>query len=103
MALVIGLDLFNLSFTSNDVPYLFIIHEYGHNSITNKVEDVVSTIENQFLQDIGFGIIEDSVQIFYKDIYDDYNQVELEAGIKSRNGDLLMQRNKPGLIRHGIG
>ncbi|MEF3309602.1 hypothetical protein PV433_11935 [Paenibacillus sp. GYB004] len=70
-------------FIRGQVPYLFLIHEFGYNSITNQIEELVSTIENEFLQDIGFDVIKDKVQIYYKDIDEHYDQVTLQEGLKN--------------------
>ncbi|QWU16228.1 hypothetical protein SAMN04487895_11470 [Paenibacillus sophorae] len=68
-------------FVEKDTPYLFLVHEYGFNSITNKIEDLVTTVEAEYLLDTGFSVIEDKVQIYYKDVGDSYNQVNLEVGL----------------------
>ncbi|RTE02757.1 hypothetical protein [Paenibacillus whitsoniae] len=70
-------------FVRANIPYLLLVHEYGYNSITNKVEELVSTIDNDFLHDIGFDVIKDEVQIYYKDTGSHYEQVTLQLGIKS--------------------
>ncbi|MBP1157673.1 MULTISPECIES: hypothetical protein [unclassified Paenibacillus] len=70
-------------FVRGKIPYLFLVHEYGYNSITNKIEELVTTIENEFLHDIGFDIIKDEVQIFYKDVGEHYDQVTLQLEMKN--------------------
>lgn len=70
-------------FVRENIPYLFLIHEYGYNSVTNKIEEIISKIESDFLQDIGFDIIEDEVQIYYKDIGNCYDYVILKSGLKN--------------------
>lgn len=70
-------------FVRGDMPYLFLIHEYGYNSITNKIEELVYTIEKDYLHDLGFDVIKDKVQIFYKDAGNLYDQVTLQPGLKN--------------------
>ena len=59
------------------------MHEYGYNSITNKIEELSSSIEEEFLHNFGFDIIRDKVEIFYKDVGNHYDQVILQKGLKS--------------------
>lgn len=70
-----------LFFIEDEFPYLLIAKEYGHNSITNRIEELVSTIESEFLEDIGFSIIENNVQIWYMEDSNFYQQVYLEPGL----------------------
>lgn len=70
-----------LFFIENKSPYLLIAKEYGHNSITNRIEEVVSKIESDFLEDIGFSVIENNIQIWYMEESDFYQQVHLEPGL----------------------
>ncbi|WP_340005842.1 hypothetical protein MHH52_28515 [Paenibacillus sp. FSL K6-0276] len=79
-----GFALFKF-FVKSDIPYLLMVHEYGYNSITNKIEELVAKIENEYLSDFGFGVIEDNVQIYYKESKDFYDQVTLEKGLKQPN------------------
>ncbi|MEK3900062.1 hypothetical protein [Paenibacillus sp. FSL R7-0179] len=69
-------------FVKSNIPYLLLVHEYGYNSITSKIEELASKIEMEYLSDVGFGIIEDKVQIYYKESGDFYDQVILEEGLK---------------------
>ncbi|WP_340959769.1 hypothetical protein [Paenibacillus sp. FSL R10-2748] len=70
-----------LFFVEQDVPYLLIVKEYGYNSITNKIEEVVGTIESEHLKDLGFSVIENEVQIWYMEDGEFYQQVQLEYGL----------------------
>lgn len=71
-----------LFFVEEEVPYLLIAKEYGYNSITNKIEELVGAIESEHLIDIGFSIIENKVQVWYMDDGEFYQQVQLEPGLK---------------------
>lgn len=70
-----------LFFIEDEFAYLLIAKEYGHNSITNRIEELVSIIESEFLEDIGFSIIENNVQIWYMEDSNFFQQVYLEPGL----------------------
>ncbi|MDY8092788.1 hypothetical protein UY456_07265 [Paenibacillus polymyxa] len=70
-----------LFFVDQDVPYLLIAKEYGYNSITNKIEEVVDTIETEYLKDVGFSVIENEVMIWYMEDSEFYQQVQLKPGL----------------------
>ncbi|WP_432359182.1 hypothetical protein [Sporosarcina sp. UB5] len=69
----------------NDEPTLLIKYKYGYGSITNSIENVLEEIQNSYLVDIGYEIVEDKIRIFYKDIQIDkenliYDKVDVEEG-----------------------
>ncbi|MGC5776645.1 hypothetical protein [Paenibacillus pabuli] len=70
-----------LFFVEQEVPYLLIVKEYGYNSITNKIEEVVDTIETDYLKDLGFSVIENEVKIWYMEDGEFYQQVQLKPGL----------------------
>lgn len=83
-----------LFFLENEFPYLLIAKEYGHNSITNRIEELVSTIESDFLEDIGFSVIENNIQIWYMEDSDFYQQVNLEPGLTNPSWRSLEENEK---------
>lgn len=66
-------------------PILLLKYIYGYGSITNWIEKILIQIENNYITDIGYGIISDNVPIYYKDIHINgmegiYDKVTLEHG-----------------------
>lgn len=47
-------------------PYLLILHEYG-TSVMNAAEEVLQSIQETYLEDLGFHLIDDNIPILVKD------------------------------------
>lgn len=85
-------------FCENNKAILLLKHDYGYSNITNFIEEICKTIENDYLEDLGFKIHNDSVQIFYLDIFDHYSSVILDKNLdnpqwKDLNDDEIRQFN----------
>lgn len=48
-------------------PILLLKHNYGYGSITNWVEGFIKHVNENYLQDIGFDVINDKVSLYYRD------------------------------------
>lgn len=68
-------------------PYLLIHHEYG-TSVMNATEEVLQSIQEMFIEDLGFHLIHDHVPIFVKDVFA-YYKVQVDSKFENQKwGDL---------------
>ncbi|WP_445493099.1 hypothetical protein [Niallia sp. 03133] len=69
-------------------PILLLKHAYGYGSITNWIEKILKEIEENYLTNIGYNIIQDNISIYYRDIQISgmnpmYDKVIVEEDLKN--------------------
>ena len=69
--------------SDGESPHLLLVHDYGDSSITNHIEEIVGQIESLYLNDLGFNIYKDAINIHYKDVDDFYKSVKLDENLKN--------------------
>jgi hypothetical protein len=70
-------------YSDGEKPYLLLAHDYGGGGITNSIEEIVSYIDSLYLNDLGFNIHKDNIEVYYKDIDDYYLSVKLDENLKN--------------------
>ncbi|MDQ0087603.1 hypothetical protein J2T12_000997 [Paenibacillus anaericanus] len=75
-------------FYDGENPILLFKHNYGFGSITNRVEEFVKHINENYLEDIGIEVIRDNVSIYYREAVIEnvpisYDKVEFTNEIKN--------------------
>lgn len=70
-------------YSDGEKPYLLLAHDYGGGSITNHIEEIVSYINSLYLNDLGFNIYRDNIEVYYKDIDDYYLSVKLDENLEN--------------------
>lgn len=70
-------------FSDGEKPYLLLAHDYGDSSITNRIEEIVSYIDSLYLNDLGFNIYKDNIEVYYKDTGDHYLSVKLDENLEN--------------------
>jgi hypothetical protein len=70
-------------FTLNGHPILFLAHKHGYASITNFAGQVVSTVQAEYLNDVGFNVWDDKVKTYYRDVCGTHCQVRLDRELSN--------------------
>lgn len=61
-----------------NLPYLLIRHDHG-TSVMNATEEVLQSIQELYLDELGFHLVRDKVPVFVKDVLSNYYKVEVDT------------------------
>lgn len=91
----------NFKFFSLDKNlYLFILHNFGYSSLTKHIEEIANIINRDYLQNVGFSLVEDEVIIYQKDVYEHYDQVLLNKQLEEPKWRQLNNEEKKWFLNN---
>lgn len=76
-----------------NAPYLLIRHDHG-TSVMNATEAVLESIQEMFLEEFGFHLVQDNVDIFVKDVLAYYYKVEVDMELTNPQWKDLTEQEK---------
>jgi len=74
-------------------PYLLIRHDHG-TSVMNATEAILESIQEMYLEELGFHLVRDNVTIFVKDVHAYYYKVEVDMELTNPKWEDLTEQEK---------